>query len=320
MTTFLKNVLSLLNQKGVSRNKMLTDLHLGKNSFVNWENRETVPGGDTLNKIAEYFNVSTDYLLGNSIELDFVPHELEEDDNLIKCPICDHQETHFIRTRPISFANSKSDGIALEFWCEAEHTFYLIIETYKGNTYMVFTDDSCTVKAVPELPYENAPVPLSEMWHETGAGKYQLLDEYGKKAVDSILDIEYKRCISFNENATIIINYSTIPVSAGVGEFLDEQYIEPREFPDCPNARRADLVVSVSGDSMEPKYHDGDELYVRLQPAVEEGEIGIFMVNGKGYVKKYSPDKLISLNPDYEDIYPDEYTEHRCVGKVIGKV
>lgn len=65
MTTFLKTVLSLLNQKGVSRNKMLTDLHLGKNSFVNWEKRGTIPGGDTLNKIAEYFNVSTDYLLGN---------------------------------------------------------------------------------------------------------------------------------------------------------------------------------------------------------------------------------------------------------------
>ena len=65
MTTLLKNVLLLLNQKGVSRNKLLTDLHLGKNSFVNWEKRGTIPGGDTLNKIAEYFNVSTDYLLGN---------------------------------------------------------------------------------------------------------------------------------------------------------------------------------------------------------------------------------------------------------------
>ena len=43
---------------------MLTDLKLGKNSFVNWENRGTIPGGNTLNKIAEYFEVSTDYLLG----------------------------------------------------------------------------------------------------------------------------------------------------------------------------------------------------------------------------------------------------------------
>lgn len=65
MTPFLENVLSLLQQKGVSKNKMLTELKLGKNSFVNWENRGTIPGGDTLHKIAEYFGVSTDYLLGN---------------------------------------------------------------------------------------------------------------------------------------------------------------------------------------------------------------------------------------------------------------
>ncbi len=65
MTAFLENLLSLLKKKGVSKNKMLTDLNLGKNSFVNWEKRGTIPGGDTLNKIAEYFNVSIDYLLGN---------------------------------------------------------------------------------------------------------------------------------------------------------------------------------------------------------------------------------------------------------------
>lgn len=64
MTKFLETVLSLLSKKGVSKNKMLTDLELGKNSFVNWENRGTIPGGNTLNKIAEYFEVSTDYLLG----------------------------------------------------------------------------------------------------------------------------------------------------------------------------------------------------------------------------------------------------------------
>lgn len=66
MTKFLETVLSLLSKKGVSKNKMLTDLKLGKNSFVNWENRGTIPGGNSLNKIAEYFEVSTDYLLGNT--------------------------------------------------------------------------------------------------------------------------------------------------------------------------------------------------------------------------------------------------------------
>lgn len=65
MTKFLENVLLLINKKGITKNKMLTDLKLGKNSFVNWESRGTIPGGETLNKIADYFNVSTDTLLGN---------------------------------------------------------------------------------------------------------------------------------------------------------------------------------------------------------------------------------------------------------------
>ena len=61
---FLQNVLDLLKEKGISKNKMLMDLGLGKNAFNNWEVRGTVPSGVTLSKIANYFNVTTDYLLG----------------------------------------------------------------------------------------------------------------------------------------------------------------------------------------------------------------------------------------------------------------
>ena len=66
MNAFLDNLLLLLSQKRISKNKMLTDLKLGKNSFVNWEKRGTIPSGDTLYKIAEYFNVSIDYLMGRT--------------------------------------------------------------------------------------------------------------------------------------------------------------------------------------------------------------------------------------------------------------
>lgn len=152
--------------------------------------------------------------------------------------------------------------------------------------------------------------------------KYRALDEHGKKIVDFNLNEEYERCTYIEEETApkIEINYSFIPASAGTGAFLDEQNIEVREFPDTPEARQADIVIPVDGDSMEPMFHDGDELYVRLQPAVEIGEIGIFEIGDKGYVKKYAADRLISLNPKYDDIYPDEYAETKCVGKVIGKV
>ena len=44
---------------------MLNDLHFGAGTFATWEKRGTVPNGEILSKIANYFNVSTDYLLGN---------------------------------------------------------------------------------------------------------------------------------------------------------------------------------------------------------------------------------------------------------------
>lgn len=153
--------------------------------------------------------------------------------------------------------------------------------------------------------------------------KYRTLDEHGKKMVDFTLDEEYERCIYVKPEEpaqTISIGRSALPASAGAGEFLSEENIEMREFPDCENARRADIVIPVSGDSMEPMFSDGDELYVRLQPAVEAGEIGIFIIEGRGYVKEYAEDRLISLNPDYDDVFPSEYGECRCVGKVLGKV
>lgn len=61
---FLETTLQLIKENNISKNKMLTDLGLSKNSFVDWENRGTIPNGDTLIKIANYFNVSIDYLLG----------------------------------------------------------------------------------------------------------------------------------------------------------------------------------------------------------------------------------------------------------------
>ena len=69
---------------------------------------------------------------------------------------------------------------------------------------------------------------------------------------------------------------------------------------------------------MEPKFHDGDTVLIRQQPAVDVGEVGLFIVDGKGFIKKQGPDHLISLNPESKDIWPGEYSDVRCVGKVRG--
>lgn len=63
---FVERLKELLSEREITKNKLLTDLQLGKNSFVNWESRGTIPSGEVLTKIADYFGVTVDYLLGNT--------------------------------------------------------------------------------------------------------------------------------------------------------------------------------------------------------------------------------------------------------------
>ena len=69
---------------------------------------------------------------------------------------------------------------------------------------------------------------------------------------------------------------------------------------------------------MIPHFKDGDLVLVRSQPYVNVGEIGIFIIDGNGYIKERGDDRLISINPRYDDIYFEEGQEIRCKGLIIG--
>ena len=64
---FLERVAALISSHGITRNKLLHDLDLDKNSFFNWEKRGTIPSGEVLAKIADYFGVPLSYLLHGQI-------------------------------------------------------------------------------------------------------------------------------------------------------------------------------------------------------------------------------------------------------------
>ena len=112
-----------------------------------------------------------------------------------------------------------------------------------------------------------------------------------------------------------------MPVSAGVGEFLaDASRIEDIVIPDDPRTAEADFALRINGDSMEPKYRSGDVLLIQSADTVEEGELGIFVLDGAGYFKKYGGDRLISLNPKYPPSLLKDFTDVGCCGRVVGKL
>lgn len=153
--------------------------------------------------------------------------------------------------------------------------------------------------------------------------KYTALDSYGKKAVDWLTDNEFDRVTHQNElgqnieTVDMMIPYE--PVSAGLGASLngDGVYKHTTVLSNT-YTRKADFMLRVEGQSMEPKYYDGDLILVQEQDDVDFGEIGVWVVNGKGYVKQKDDDYLRSLNPKYPDVHFSEWDEYRCVGKVIG--
>jgi transcriptional regulator with XRE-family HTH domain len=55
---------NLAKQNKIAVDKVLIDCKINKNFIYDIEKRNSVPSIETLEKIADYFNVSTDYLLG----------------------------------------------------------------------------------------------------------------------------------------------------------------------------------------------------------------------------------------------------------------
>ena len=54
----------LRKEKGIRQSELAKLLHVSQQAVGSWETGRTIPGADTLNILADYFNVTTDYLLG----------------------------------------------------------------------------------------------------------------------------------------------------------------------------------------------------------------------------------------------------------------
>ena len=80
------------------------------------------------------------------------------------------------------------------------------------------------------------------------------------------------------------------------------------------------VKLLVNGDSMEPMFKDSDIIEYHPQPELENGEIGVFAVNGGVTMKRFRNNndiRLESLNDKYEDLVIKETDDFSILGKVI---
>ena len=114
-----------------------------------------------------------------------------------------------------------------------------------------------------------------------------------------------------------VLRLYDLSVSAGRGNYLDGGGYEMIEAgPSTPDS--ADYAIRVSGDSMTPRFADRQIIFIHEQPALNEGEIGVFCLNNDAYLKQLGKGRLLSLNPAYAPIPIGEYDDLRVFGKVVG--
>ena len=161
--------------------------------------------------------------------------------------------------------------------------------------------------------------------------KYRKADDNVKSAVDTILDMadelersnnDKKDCIleepptEYNDDVKII-PFCPQLVSAGTGQYVFDDFPTETIAVDSKKFRRATYAIRVNGDSMYPTFSDNDIIVVDREAVPDLNEIGIFIIDNQGYVKRMGKDSLISDNKAYEPIKADDIV---CMGKVLGKV
>lgn len=64
MKAFAERLLELRNERGISQAKLAKDLGVSFSVVCYWETDRSEPTAVNIVKVADYFNVSADYLLG----------------------------------------------------------------------------------------------------------------------------------------------------------------------------------------------------------------------------------------------------------------
>lgn len=59
-------ILKLIKDRGISAARLARDINISSGVMTQWKQRLQKPSASNLDKIADYFNVSTDYLLGKT--------------------------------------------------------------------------------------------------------------------------------------------------------------------------------------------------------------------------------------------------------------
>lgn len=155
-------------------------------------------------------------------------------------------------------------------------------------------------------------------------------EKFSEKACQKVNEIHQKQnqkiislsAVASNDDK---ISHRQLPVilqkaSAGYGQYVDDADIEMVYVRESV-PENAGFGIHVSGDSMEPKFHNGELVWVEKKDTLNSGEIGVFYLDGNIYIKRLEYGNtapcLKSLNRKYKPIPIKETSVFTVWGKVL---
>ena len=151
---------------------------------------------------------------------------------------------------------------------------------------------------------------------------YNVLSNKGQNQV-----LEYTRRLVQEESRKIVMVSENLyeyhvyeKMSAGIGASVyDNRNYDTVYF----NEELAhDFASWVSGDSMEPKYHNDSVALIRETGFDYDGAVYAVVWNSQNFIKKVYREegglRLVSINKAYKDIYIPYDENPRIVGKIVG--
>lgn len=147
---------------------------------------------------------------------------------------------------------------------------------------------------------------------------YDANDQDAKSDSQEEIDIPIKNLVPFEVKEIPILG----KIACGEPIFADEE----RGRYTLVSGINADFALEAQGDSMiGDRIYNGDIVFCRNQPTVENGEIAVVIIKDEATLKHffYYPDRglviLKASNPAYEDLIymDDEMADIRILGKAV---
>lgn len=152
---------------------------------------------------------------------------------------------------------------------------------------------------------------------------YNNLSNNGKEKVvayaqDLVEDEKSKKVIYISEKLFEYHVYERMSAGIGASVYGDRNFDTVYFNEELAH----DFASWVSGDSMEPKYHNGSVALIRETGFDYDGAVYAVVCNNQTYIKRVYREeeglRLVSINPKYKDIYLSYDEDPRVVGIIVG--